>query len=67
MHEGMGRYEDYGENFYYFQEDFMFELAAKRKWDWNIIRPNAIIGFTPAGEPYISCSIFYFFAQVAIH
>ncbi|CAK7224271.1 hypothetical protein SEUCBS140593_005518 [Sporothrix eucalyptigena] len=49
VHEGMGRYEDYGENFYYYQEDFMFAMAAKRQWDWNIIRPHAIIGYTPAG------------------
>lgn len=45
----MGRYEDKGENFYYPQEDFLSTLAAKRTWNWNIIRPNAIIGFTPAG------------------
>lgn len=46
----MPRYEDYGENFYYDQEDFMFNLAAKRNWTWNIIRPDAIIGFTPSGS-----------------
>ncbi|KAH6688492.1 NAD-dependent epimerase/dehydratase [Plectosphaerella plurivora] len=50
IHEDMPRYEDKGENFYYPQEDFLFDLAAKRRWDWNIIRPNAIIGFTPAGN-----------------
>lgn len=50
MHEGMPRYEDHGENFYYPQEDFMFDLASKRNWHWNVIRPNAIIGFTPAGN-----------------
>lgn len=49
LHEGMTRYDDRGENFYYQQEDFLFDLAAKRSWDWNIIRPHAIIGFTPAG------------------
>ena len=53
----MGRYEDYGENFYYYQEDFMFELAAKRQWDWNVIRPHAIVGFTPAGE-YFNFQVF---------
>lgn len=41
------RYEDNGENFYYPQEDFLFELQAKRTWTYNIIRPNGIIGFTP--------------------
>lgn len=46
----MQRYEDHGENFYYPQEDFLFDLASRRNWDWNVIRPNAIIGFTPAGN-----------------
>ncbi|KAG8163154.1 hypothetical protein KVR01_007632 [Diaporthe batatas] len=50
IHEGMPRYQDHGENFYYTQEDFLFNLAKNRKWDWNVIRPNAIIGFTPAGN-----------------
>ena len=48
-HEGIQRYNDHGENFYYPQEDALFDLAAKRTWDWNVIRPNAIVGFTPAG------------------
>ncbi|RBA21664.1 hypothetical protein FPRO05_00013 [Fusarium proliferatum] len=50
LHEEMGRYEDKGENFYYPQEDFLSTLAAKRSWNWNVIRPNAIIGYTPAGN-----------------
>ncbi|KAF3349230.1 hypothetical protein VD0002_g1134 [Verticillium dahliae] len=50
IHEGMPRYQDHGENFYYPQEDYLFDLASKREWDWNVIRPNAIIGFTPAGN-----------------
>lgn len=49
VYEGMARYEDYGENFYFAQEDFMFDLAAKHGWHWNIIRPMGIIGYTPAG------------------
>ncbi|CAK7237700.1 hypothetical protein SBRCBS47491_010087 [Sporothrix bragantina] len=49
VHECMGRYQDYGENFYYCQEDFMFAMAAKRQWHWNTIRLHAIIGYTPAG------------------
>lgn len=53
LHEEMPRYEDYGENFYYQQEDFMFDLASKRSWTWNVIRPDAIIGFTPAG-PFLA-------------
>lgn len=50
----MGRYEDKGENFYYPQEDFLSTLAAKRSWNWNIIRPNAIIGYTSAGMAVMS-------------
>ncbi|KAF5024132.1 hypothetical protein F66182_3766 [Fusarium sp. NRRL 66182] len=50
LREEMARYEDKGENFYYPQEDFLSTLSAKRNWDWNVIRPNAIIGFTPAGN-----------------
>ncbi|POS76164.1 hypothetical protein DHEL01_v205434 [Diaporthe helianthi] len=50
VHEEIPRYEDHGENFYYAQEDIMFELAAKRGWHWNVIRPKAIIGYTPAGN-----------------
>lgn len=59
VHEGMARYEDYGENFYYIQEDFMFDLAAKRRWHWNIIRPMGIIGYTPAGmwRDFIYCRL----------
>ncbi|KAH7341215.1 hypothetical protein BKA66DRAFT_35018 [Pyrenochaeta sp. MPI-SDFR-AT-0127] len=47
LSEDMPRYDDKGDNFYYNQEDFMFKLHAQRKWSWNVIRPNAIIGFTP--------------------
>ncbi|KAH9204535.1 hypothetical protein DL95DRAFT_495960 [Leptodontidium sp. 2 PMI_412] len=47
LHEEMLRYDDKGEMFYYNQEDFLFALHKKRKWSWNVIRPNAIIGFTP--------------------
>lgn len=47
MVEDMPRYEDHGLNFYYNQEDFMFNLQKQRKWSYSIIRPNGIIGFTP--------------------
>ncbi|KAI0592716.1 hypothetical protein F4775DRAFT_599689 [Biscogniauxia sp. FL1348] len=45
--EDLPRYDDKGTNFYYPQEDFMFSLERKRPWSYNIIRPNAIVGFTP--------------------
>ncbi|KAF2851657.1 hypothetical protein T440DRAFT_498198 [Plenodomus tracheiphilus IPT5] len=47
LSEDMGRYEDNGTNFYYHQEDTMFRLQAQRNWSWNVIQPNAVIGFTP--------------------
>lgn len=47
LSEDMPRYDDKGLNFYYAQEDFMFKLQKMRSWSWNVIRPNAIIGFTP--------------------
>ena len=50
MTEDLPRYEDHGLNFYYDQEDFMFKLQAQRKWSWNVIRPNGIVGFTPGSE-----------------
>lgn len=50
VHEAMAQYEDYyRENFCFTQEDFMFDLAAKRGWHWNIIRPMGIIGHTSTG------------------
>ncbi|KAF9884380.1 hypothetical protein FE257_001836 [Aspergillus nanangensis] len=48
MVETLPRYEDDDLNFYYQQEDFMFNLHAQRSWSWNVIRPNGIVGFTPA-------------------
>ncbi|KAF4548074.1 Hypothetical protein D9617_32g091940 [Elsinoe fawcettii] len=47
MHEEIPRYDDGGLNFYYTQEDFMFNLQKQRTWSWNVIRPGGIIGFTP--------------------
>ncbi|KAL1792315.1 hypothetical protein ACET3X_008822 [Alternaria dauci] len=49
------RYDDRGENFYYVQEDFMFarqrEAAARgHHWHYSIIRPNGIVGYTPAAN-----------------
>ncbi|KAI9923925.1 hypothetical protein ASPWEDRAFT_436420 [Aspergillus wentii DTO 134E9] len=48
LDESIPRYNDEGYNFYYTQEDYMFEVQKRRNtWSYNIIRPNAIIGFTP--------------------
>ncbi|KIW79291.1 hypothetical protein Z517_05903 [Fonsecaea pedrosoi CBS 271.37] len=38
------------DNFYYPQEDDMFAVAKGKKWGWNVIRPNGVIGFTPHGS-----------------
>lgn len=48
VREDYPRYDDKGENFYFYQEDSLFELHKQRSWSWNVIRPNAIIGFTPS-------------------
>ncbi|KEF51219.1 uncharacterized protein A1O9_12722 [Exophiala aquamarina CBS 119918] len=46
--EDLPRYNDKGENFYFAQEDYLFELAAKRHWHYSVIRPKAIIGYSPS-------------------
>ncbi|KAL1640920.1 hypothetical protein SLS58_006536 [Diplodia intermedia] len=46
--EDIPRYDDGGFNFYYSQEDHLFEVQKRRgTWSHNIIRPNGIVGFTP--------------------
>lgn len=56
----MPRYDDKGENFYYNQEDFLFGMQKHRTWSYNVIRPNAIIGFTPGGaSPPLPPSTYY--------
>ncbi|GAB1217438.1 hypothetical protein ATERTT37_006677 [Aspergillus terreus] len=48
LEEWFPRYEDGGYNFYFPQEDYLKELQALRKtWSYNIIRPNAIVGYSP--------------------
>ncbi|KAM5364979.1 hypothetical protein ACJZ2D_011239 [Fusarium nematophilum] len=41
------RGRDHPSNFYYRQEDTLFQLEARRSWSWNVIRPGGIVGFTP--------------------
>ncbi|KAL1642405.1 hypothetical protein SLS58_005479 [Diplodia intermedia] len=47
--EEIPRYEDNGLNFYYTQEDHMFEIQRRRvdAWSYNVIHTNGIAGFTP--------------------
>jgi nucleoside-diphosphate-sugar epimerase len=33
-------------NFYYPQEDYLIRCQKGQKWTWNVIRPEAIIGYT---------------------
>lgn len=34
-----------GPNFYYAEEDVLFEMAAKRSFTWSVHRPHTMIGF----------------------
>ena len=38
------------ENFYYSQEDAVFEIAAKRGFTWSVARPGLIVGFATKTE-----------------
>ena len=35
-----------GENFYYTQEDILFEAADRMGFHWNVFRPHTMIGYT---------------------
>lgn len=50
LSESLGRLDKSGTNFYYEQEDILFELAENRSWSYNIVRPHAIVGYAPGGE-----------------
>lgn len=57
LEERFPRYDDHGDNFYYDQEDYLRMVQKRRKsWSYNIIRPNAINGFAPHGQPFPSLS-----------
>ena len=63
--EHFGR-KDYGPpNFYYGQEDAMFELQKQnKKWTWNVIRPWCINGFTKGnGMSWATTVALYFSLQ----
>ena len=34
-------------NFYYDQEDVVFDRAAKKGFTWSVARPHTMIGFAP--------------------
>ncbi|KAK2601232.1 hypothetical protein N8I77_010696 [Diaporthe amygdali] len=52
LNESLGRLDKSGTNFYYDQEDVLFELAARRPWSYNIVRPHAIVGYAPGAAIY---------------
>lgn len=47
--ENLPRIED-EHQFYYEQEDYLQETSAKKGWGWNIIRPDAIVGYAPGSK-----------------
>ena len=52
--------------FYYAQEDFMIDLASKRKWKWNVTVPFWINGFTKGnGMSFATTVAIYFTLQKA--
>ncbi|MEO8667415.1 MAG: SDR family oxidoreductase [Bauldia sp.] len=46
-----------GENFYYTQEDILFELAGKNGFTWSVARPHTIIGFSPDAAMNLGTSL----------
>ncbi|KAH0837221.1 hypothetical protein FOPE_04546 [Fonsecaea pedrosoi] len=51
-------------NFYYPQEDFMFELQKHRKWTWSTTRPFLISGFSfGSGQSFTCTAALYFTMQ----
>ena len=46
-----------GENFYYTQEDILFEQAEKNGFSWSVARPHTIIGFAPGNAMNLGTSI----------
>jgi nucleoside-diphosphate-sugar epimerase len=46
-----------GENFYYAQEDVLFELAAKHGFNWSVARPHTIIGYGPGAAMNMGTSL----------
>ncbi|MGH7117730.1 MAG: SDR family oxidoreductase [Acetobacteraceae bacterium] len=46
-----------GPNFYYTQEDILFELAARSGFTWSVARPHTIIGYAPGNAMNLSTSL----------
>jgi nucleoside-diphosphate-sugar epimerase len=46
-----------GLNFYYTQEDILFELARSHGFTWSVARPHTIIGYSPDAAMNLGTSI----------
>src|ERR1700728_2190676 len=46
-----------GENFYYTQDDVLFEQAEKQGFSWSVARPHTIIGFAPGNAMNLATSL----------
>ena len=46
-----------GENFYYTQEDILFERAKADGFTWSVARPHTIIGYAPGNAMNLGTSI----------
>lgn len=46
-----------GENFYYVQEDILFDMAAKNSFTWSVARPHTIVGFAPGNAMNLGTSL----------
>ena len=46
-----------GDNFYYTQEDILFELAKRHGFTWSVARPHTIIGLAPGNAMNLGTSI----------
>jgi nucleoside-diphosphate-sugar epimerase len=46
-----------GLNFYYTQEDILFELAAEHGFTWSVARPHTIVGYAPGNAMNLGTSL----------
>lgn len=46
-----------GDNFYYTQEDVLFELSAAHGFTWSVARPHTIIGYGPGAAMNLGTSL----------
>jgi nucleoside-diphosphate-sugar epimerase len=46
-----------GENFYYTQEDVLFELAKAHEFTWSVARPHTVIGYAPGNAMNLGTSV----------